>query len=99
MLACADEQEGADGDGAEQIQGSRDNADIPSSSNGKKRSKRWDDFDVKRDDNGKIQEATCKYYAKVLQCKTINGTSVLRNHVNSAGCQNKRDQAPNPSRY
>jgi hypothetical protein len=55
---------------------------------------------VKMDDNGKIQEAACKCCRKVLQCRTVNGTSVLYNHLKSASCKRRREgieQMPNAS--
>ncbi|KAK3141476.1 hypothetical protein QOZ80_4BG0334450 [Eleusine coracana subsp. coracana] len=90
--------ERTDGDATEQAGGSTDNPDMRSTNKRKNPCKEWDDFDVKRDREGRIQEAECKYCRKVLQCPTGNGTSVLRNHLKSKTCPNTRaagDQQPN----
>jgi hypothetical protein len=77
-------------------------ADIPSSSGGKKQSKAWDDFDIIEEDTGKPVKAKCKHCQQVVECRTNKWTSVLHNHVMSEGCKKKlgaTDQPPNPSRY
>ncbi|KAM0914598.1 hypothetical protein ACQ4PT_011394 [Festuca glaucescens] len=75
-------------------------ADIPSSSGGKKQSKAWDDFDIIEEDTGKPVKAKCKHCQQVVECRTDKWTSVLHNHVMSEGCKKKlgaTDQPPNPS--
>ena len=100
MFASADEQEGTDGggDGAEQVDGSRANPDIPSSSStGKRRSKAWAHFEEIAHGRAK-----CKYCGTELQCETTKGTSVLHNHLKSNNCRTKRasiEQMPILSRY
>jgi hypothetical protein len=87
---------------AQVAQRSRGNdADISSSSRGKKQSKAWDDFDI-TEDTGKAVKAKCKHCQQVVECRTDKWTSVLHNHVKSEGYKKKlgaTDQTPNPSRY
>ncbi|KAM0914604.1 hypothetical protein ACQ4PT_011396 [Festuca glaucescens] len=76
-------------------------ADIPSSSGGKKQSKAWDDFDITEKDTEKLVKAKCKHCQQVVECRTDKWTSVLHNHAKSEGCKKKlgaTDQPPNPSR-
>jgi hypothetical protein len=100
MFASANEQEGTDrdGDGAEQVDGSRANPDIPSSSStGKRRSKAWAHFEEIVHGRAK-----CKHCGTQLQCETTKGTSVLHNHLKSNNCRTKRaavEQTPILSRY
>ncbi|CAL5070059.1 unnamed protein product [Urochloa decumbens] len=100
-FASAIEPEGMDGDGAEQVDASRDNAGMLSSSSKKKRSKAWEEFRVTEED-GKPVKAECIHCHVVLKCETSSGTSVLHNHLKSGSCKLAREraargQAPNPS--
>ncbi|CAL5014818.1 unnamed protein product [Urochloa decumbens] len=100
-FASAIEPEGMDGDEAEQVDASRDNAGMLSSSSKKKRSKAWDEFRVTEED-GKPVKAECIHCHVVLKCETSSGTSVLHNHLKSGSCKLARQRAargqtPNPS--
>ncbi|KAF7092270.1 hypothetical protein CFC21_094770 [Triticum aestivum] len=88
-----------DGHRTQQVERSRENADVQSSSNGngRLRSKEWNHFDITQfEQNGGPARARCKYCETEVMCTTKKGTSVLRNHLNSKGCSKKRE-ATDPS--
>nr|UBY07528.1 NBS-LRR disease resistance protein [Dasypyrum villosum] len=84
--------------GTQQLEISREDADdVQSSSNSRLRSKDWIHFDIiEYEKNGGPSKARCKYCQKEVMCTTKMGTSVLRNHLNSKACIQRRG-ASDPS--
>ncbi|VAI63581.1 unnamed protein product [Triticum turgidum subsp. durum] len=70
---------------------------VQSSGNSRLRSKEWIHFDITEfEQNGGPARARCKLCQTELMCETKKGTSVLRNHLKSKACSNKR-RASDPS--
>ncbi|TVU14834.1 hypothetical protein EJB05_38330 [Eragrostis curvula] len=104
-FACTAVPESTNGDGGEQVDESRANANagMPSSSDLKLRSEAWKDFRITDVLDGKPLKAECIHCGTTVRCETSKGTSVLRNHIKSASCKRRRaatEQTVNPaSRY
>nr|UBY07138.1 NBS-LRR disease resistance protein [Dasypyrum villosum] len=80
-------------DGAQQLEIPRENADnVQSSGNNRLRSELWNQFEITTilEQNGGPSRARCKRCQTELMCETKKGTSVLRNHLKSKACSNKR---------
>ncbi|KAL6651402.1 hypothetical protein ACP70R_010327 [Stipagrostis hirtigluma subsp. patula] len=82
-LAPAIELEGTDGDGAEQVDASRNNAGMPSSSDRKKRSKAWEEFRVTETVDGKPAKAECPLSHSEAGDGAPNGSTVATRHSDS----------------
>ncbi|KAF7081630.1 hypothetical protein CFC21_085551 [Triticum aestivum] len=83
------------------VERSRENAgDVQSSGNNRLRSELWNQFEITAflEQNGgpSPSRARCKRCQTELMCETKKGTSVLRNHLKSKACSNKRG-ATDPS--
>ncbi|XP_037454999.1 putative disease resistance protein RGA3 [Triticum dicoccoides] len=88
--------------GKQQVERSKENAaDVQSSGNNRLRSELWNQFEITAflEQNGgpSPSRARCKRCQTELMCETKKGTSVLRNHLNSKACSNKRRGATDPS--
>ncbi|WVZ87188.1 hypothetical protein U9M48_033869 [Paspalum notatum var. saurae] len=98
-IAWANQSQDTDAiDGAQLVDGTRDNSGIPDR---KKRSKAWEEFRVtEKHADGKPKKAECIHCHTAVRCESSNGTSVLRNHLKSESCKRKRaanGQTPNHS--
>ncbi|XP_037455000.1 putative disease resistance RPP13-like protein 1 [Triticum dicoccoides] len=87
-----------DGHETQQVERSSETAvGVQSSGNSRLRSKEWIHFDITEfEQNGGPARARCKLCQTELMCETKKGTSVLRNHLKSKACSNKR-RASDPS--
>ncbi|XP_044967851.1 putative disease resistance protein RGA1 [Hordeum vulgare subsp. vulgare] len=65
-------------------------ANIPSTSGGKKWYKAWGDFDITEENNEKPVKAKFKHCQKAVNCGSHRGMPILHNHVRSEGCKNLR---------
>ncbi|WVZ87181.1 hypothetical protein U9M48_033867 [Paspalum notatum var. saurae] len=88
-IAWANQSQDTDAiDGAQLVDGTRDNSGIPDR---KKRSKAWEEFRVtEKHADGKPKKAECIHCHTAVRCESSNGTSVLRNHLKSDSCKRKR---------
>jgi hypothetical protein len=104
-IFCVSEPEGTDLVGA--VQGDDESSDNPNTSSaGKKRknrSKAWDHFEEKRDDNGKLYAAQCISCRALIKCGDTSGGNGLNKHIKKYGkCFRKplsSDHQPIPTRY